>query len=78
VALCRVGRGEMTTTDSLVHEVGRAVDAARSAYDRGETGQTEVAVAELALVRARRVARAARTRRVAAGAALDRAVGRYP
>jgi outer membrane protein TolC len=78
VALCRVGRGEMTTADSLVREVGRAVDAARSAYDRGETGQTEVAVAELALVRARRVARVARARRVAAGAALDRAVGRYP
>jgi outer membrane protein, heavy metal efflux system len=78
VALCRAVGSEMATADSLVREVGRAVDAARAAYDRGETGQTEVAIAELALVRARRVARVARTRRVAAGAALDRAVGRYP
>jgi outer membrane protein, heavy metal efflux system len=77
VAMCQGGTVAMATADSLVRDMARAVDAARAAYDRGETGQTEVAVAELALVRARRVARLARTRRVAAGAALDRATGRW-
>jgi outer membrane protein TolC len=77
VAMCRGGSAAIATADSLVRDMGRAVDVARAAYDRGETGQTEVAVAELALVRARRVARVARMRRVAAGAALDRASGRW-
>jgi outer membrane protein TolC len=77
VALCQDGTGARATADSLVRDMARAVDAARAAYDRGETGQTEVAVADLALVRARRVARLARARRVAAGAALDRATGQW-
>jgi outer membrane protein TolC len=77
VAMCRGVRGGIAVADSLVRDMGRAVDAARAAYDRGETGQTEVAIAELALVRAHRVARMAAVRRVAAGAALDRAVGRW-
>jgi outer membrane protein TolC len=77
VAMCQGGTVAIATADSLVRDMVRAVDAARAAYDRGETGQTEVAVAELALVRARRVARLARTRRVTAGAALDRARGRW-
>jgi outer membrane protein, heavy metal efflux system len=85
IATCR-GLGSATATaDSLVSATARAADAARAAYDRGETGQTEVAVAELALVRARHIVRLSVARRVAAGAVLDRAVGlwiglteRYP
>jgi cobalt-zinc-cadmium efflux system outer membrane protein len=77
IATCRGTRLGGATADSLVSATQRAADAARAAFDRGETGQTEVAVAELALVRAHRMVHLSNSRRVAAGAGLDRAVGRW-
>jgi outer membrane protein, heavy metal efflux system len=77
VAGCRGVRTVVSTADSLIEATQRAVDLADSAYQRGETGRTERAIARLALVRAEHTRRLAAARRDAAGAALDRATGRW-
>jgi len=77
VAGCRGVRRLVATADSLVEATQHAVDLADSAFQRGETGRTEIAIAHLALVRATHTRRLAGARRVAAGAALDRATGRW-
>lgn len=67
----------ISATDSLVAATKRQLDVAQAAYDRGETGMTEVAFARLALVRARRTRRLAGARQAGAGAALLRAIGSW-
>jgi outer membrane protein, heavy metal efflux system len=77
VASCGGVRGLVSTADSLIDAAQHAVDLADSAYQRGETGHTELAIAHLALVRAAHTRRQATARHEAAGAALDRATGRW-
>jgi outer membrane protein TolC len=77
MAGCRGVRRVVATADSLVEATQHAVDLADSAFQRGETGRTEIAIARLARVRAAHTRRLATARRVAAGAALDRAMGRW-
>jgi outer membrane protein TolC len=77
VVACRGVRGGARSADSLVVVMQRQLDAVSAAYDRGEIGRTEIAIAELALIRARQTARVAAARGAGAGAALDRAVGRW-
>jgi outer membrane protein TolC len=77
IAGCRGLRRLVATTDSLVVATYQAVDLADSAFQRGETGRTEVAIAQLARARAVHAHRAAVGRYVAAGALLDRAAGTW-
>lgn len=77
VVACHGVRRAVRAADSLVAVMQRQVDAASSAYARGETGRTEIAIAQLALIRARRTRQVAEARRAAAGAAVDRAAGRW-
>ena len=77
IAGCRGLRGLVSTTDSLVAATQRSADLADSAFQRGETGRTEVAIAQLARVRAIHTHHAAVAHYLAAGAALDRAAGRW-
>jgi outer membrane protein TolC len=77
VARCRGVRGVVASADSLIDATQHAADLADSAYQRGETGRTERAIADLALVRAEHMRRQAIARREAAGAGLDRATGRW-
>ncbi|MFI5249246.1 MAG: TolC family protein [Gemmatimonadales bacterium] len=74
---CRGLQRLVATTDSLVIAAQRSAGLADSAYQRGETGRTEVAIAQLAEARAVRTHHAAVARSIAAGAALDRAAGRW-
>lgn len=75
VAGCRDLQGEVAAADSLVAATAERVRLAEATYRRGEVGQTEVAFARLALVRATRTRRQAVQRRQAAGVALDAAAG---
>jgi outer membrane protein TolC len=77
IAGCRGLRVLVATTDSLVAATQRSADLADSAFQRGETGRTEVAIAQLARIRAIHTYHAAVARYLAAGAALDRAAGRW-
>jgi outer membrane protein TolC len=76
VACVGLGLG-LATADSLVAATQRQLTLAQAAYDRGEAGQTEVAFARLAVLRARRTRRLASWRRAVAGAALHRATGSW-
>ena len=77
IAGCRGLRHLVATTDSLVAATYEAADLADSAFQRGETGRTEVAIAQLARARAVHAHRAAVGRYVEAGAVLDRAAGTW-
>lgn len=72
---CRGAELERAAADSQVAAAGRAAELAGAAYGRGETTRLEPALAELALVRAERARQSANARRLAAGQALDAAVG---
>jgi outer membrane protein, heavy metal efflux system len=77
IAGCRGLQRLVATTDSLVMATRRSASLADSAYQRGETGRTEVAIAQVAEVRSVRAYHAAVARYIAAGATLDRAAGRW-
>ncbi len=77
IAGCRGLQRLVATTDSLVIATQRSASLADSAFQRGETGRTEVAIAQVAEARAVRTFHAAIARYIAAGAALDRAAGRW-
>ena len=68
---------EVAVADSLVGETRRTLDLAANAYQRGEVGRTDVALAQLALVRAQHTRRIAALRSSTAGAALEGAVGHW-
>lgn len=74
---CRNVTPEVAVADSLVGETRRALDLAESAYQRGEVGRTDVAFAQLGLVRAEHTRRVAALRSSTAGAALEGAVGHW-
>lgn len=74
-AACVTARRDVLVADSLVNITREQLRIADLAYQRGETGQTEVAFARLALVRAERVADQARHRIATAGAALESSTG---
>ena len=77
LAGCDAARREVAAADSVVIEAERRAKLAAAAYDRGETGRLEVALAGLDLVRVRRMVREARLRQGEAGLALERAVGAW-
>ena len=68
---------EVAVADSLVGETRRTLDLAANAYQRGEVGRTDVALAQLALVRAQHTRRIAALGSSTAGAALEGAVGQW-
>lgn len=76
-AECAGARQGVVDADSLVAGTERRQALALAAYERGETGATEVAFARLARVRARGTRGLAARRLAAAGIALDRAVGTW-
>ena len=75
VAACRHIDREVAVADSLVRSSGEQHALAQAAYQRGEIGQTEVAFAELGLVRTRRTQHQAAERALASGIALENAIG---
>ena len=77
LAGCDAARREVAATDSVVTEAERRARLAEAAYDRGETGRLEVALAGLDLVRTRRTVVEARLRVGESGLALERALGAW-
>lgn len=75
---CREAQRGIAASDSLAAASGEQLRLIEAAYARGETGQTEVELARLALVRATRARRQALARRQAAGVALEAVLGRWP
>lgn len=75
VATCRHVQREIVVADSLVRTSNEQVALAQAAYQRGEIGRTEIAVAQLASVRAERTRHQAAQRALAAGVALENATG---
>jgi len=78
VAACRDASREGEATALLVESASRSLRLERSAYDRGETGQTEVAFAQVAVVRATRARHLAEQRALEAEAALESVIGAWP
>lgn len=74
-AACRTADREITVADSLFRASDEQLVLARSAYQRGEIGKTEIAIAQLARMRAERPRHQAAQRRMAVGAALENATG---
>lgn len=72
---CGGAREQLTAADSVVRNSERQLALAEAAYRRGETGQTEVSIARLAIVRALRAQHLAQARDAVAGVAVERAVG---
>jgi len=77
LAGCDAARREVVLADSVVAEAERRARLADAAYDRGETGRLEVALAGLDLTRVRRTMLEARLRLGDAGLALERALGAW-
>ena len=76
-AACRSARTTVAAADSLVRATQRESAITNAAYERGEVGQTEVAFAQLALVRAERIRNQAAARSAVAGVALEDATGTW-
>lgn len=75
VAGCRGARLELLSADSLLGAASRTSDVARAKFARGESPRAELALADLALGRARRVRSAAESRWLSAGLQLETAAG---
>jgi outer membrane protein TolC len=78
VAVCGDASRETDATSALVRSAGKSLEIAQAAYERGETGQTEVAFARLAVLRATRAHHLAEQRAREAGAALESVLGAWP
>ncbi len=76
-AECQGARLETAQADTLLDNAARRLALAHAAYQRGETGETEIAFAELGLVRAQHTRDLATQRLAAAGIGLDRAAGTW-
>jgi cobalt-zinc-cadmium efflux system outer membrane protein len=76
-AECGAARRELVAAESLLAGAGTRFDGAEGAFQRGEIGATELAFAQLGLVRARATVAFARSRLTAADVGLDRAVGTW-
>lgn len=74
---CRGARLEQAAADSQIAVAQRSLTRARAAYERGETGRLDAALAELAVVRAGNAKRAAYRRGMLAGLALEAAIGEW-
>jgi outer membrane protein TolC len=74
-AACRNIQSEIGAANSLAAAIRERLRIAQAAYSRGETGRTELALANLALVRATHIQRQALQRRQLAGATLEAVVG---
>ncbi|HYL20710.1 MAG TPA: TolC family protein [Gemmatimonadales bacterium] len=74
-AECQGARLEAAQADTLFRGAARRLALARAAYERGETGETEVAFAQLGLVRTQHTRDLATRRLAAAHLGLERAVG---
>lgn len=72
---CEGAAGQVAAADSLARAADRAAALAASAYNRGEIGRTEVALARLTAFRASRARRTAQQRAELATVLLERAVG---
>lgn len=72
---CRSTRRELFAADSLLNTTGEQLVLAQAAYQRGEVGRTEIALARLSVVRARRTHDQAAQHALASGAALEAATG---
>lgn len=72
---CGGAREQVGAADSLTRTADQQLALARAAYQRGETGHTEVAFAQLALIRANRTLRASQQRLERAGVVLERSLG---
>jgi CRISPR system Cascade subunit CasA len=77
LAACGAGGRSFQTVDSLARTVAERVRLARAAYDRGETGRLDVAVAELELRRVRRQRMELEAELAGAGLALERSRGAW-
>jgi outer membrane protein, heavy metal efflux system len=75
VAGCRGAQLEQVGADSQVVAARRALSLSEAAYQRGETTRLDAALAELGVVRAERVSRAADRTLRSAALALDAALG---
>ena len=78
VAGCGVALADAEGADSVREATERRAELARSAYERGEIGVTDLEPLELAETRALRDLHAARQRLAAAGLALETATGAWP
>lgn len=78
VAVCRDASREVLATRALITTTEESLRLARAAYQRGETGRTEVAFAELALLRARRAGHLAAQRALDSAVAVEAASGVWP
>jgi outer membrane protein TolC len=78
VAACRDASREIAATSALVDATEQSRRIAQAAYDRGETGQTEVAFARLAVLRATRARHVAGQQAMEASAALESVLGGWP
>ena len=76
-AECQGARVEMAQADTLLRGAARRLALAQAAYQRGETGETEVAFAQVGLVRAQHTRDLATRRLAAAQLGLERAVGSW-
>lgn len=74
---CEAIGSEVAAADSVRRSVQHTVALAEAAYARGETGQTEVALAHLARLRAVRATHQAMDRGALAGIALETASGSW-
>ena len=74
-AACRNVQSEIDAANSLAAATRERLRLAQAAYSRGETGRTEVALANLALVRVAHIQRQALQRRQLAGSMLEAALG---
>jgi outer membrane protein TolC len=78
VAGCGIALADAEGADSVREATERRAELARSAYERGEIGVTDLEPLELAETRALRDLHAARQRLAAAGLALETAAGAWP
>lgn len=78
VATCRDASREIAAAQSLVASAEESLRLAQRAYQRGETGRTEIAFAQLALLRASRAEHAAQQRALEGAIAVEGATGSWP
>ncbi|HWG54717.1 MAG TPA: TolC family protein [Gemmatimonadaceae bacterium] len=74
-AACRAARAQASVADSLAHAMESQRQLVEGAYQRGEVGRTELALAQVAEARAQRTRHQATARDLTAGVALERATG---
>ena len=78
VGVCGDASRETDATSALVGSTRKSLEIAQAAYERGETGQTEVAFARVAVLRATRAHHLAEQRAREAGVALESVLGAWP